>query len=135
MLVYCTDESAIRNVSFKNITFELVDSKLNEIAGGNIDLRGARGAQNALFARDIPAFWAERVDGLTIDDFKLTWTGARMPFLTDGIAIDDFKNLRIDHFEGTGAPNNPAAYPVRLTNGEGFQTDLPRDKIVQTNVK
>ncbi|MEO6852270.1 MAG: glycosyl hydrolase family 28 protein, partial [Mucilaginibacter sp.] len=112
MLVYCTEESAIKNVSFKNITFELVDSKINDVAGGNIDLRGAIGNKSTLFARDIPGFLAEHVDGLTIDDFKLTWTNPRMPFLTNGIEVNNFKNLRITHFQGTGAPNNPSAYAV-----------------------
>ncbi len=123
MLVYSTGESAIQNISFKNITFELADSKINEIAGGNIDLRGAMGTKNSLFARDIPGFLAEHVDGLTIDDFKLTWTNSRMSFLTNGIEINNFKNVRITNFQGTGAPNNAGTYPVKLENGEGFKTD------------
>jgi polygalacturonase len=135
MLVYCTDESTIKNVSFKNISFELTDSKINEVAGGNIDLRGAMGDKNTLFARDIPAFLAERVDGLTIDDFKLTWTNPRMSFLTNGIEVNNFKNLKITNFQGTGAPNNPGAYPVKVENGEGFQTDLKKDQVHSINVK
>jgi hypothetical protein len=66
MLVYSTCEGIVRNTSFKNITFELVDRKINEITGGNIDLRGGLGDKNTLFARDIPGFLTEHVDGLTI---------------------------------------------------------------------
>jgi hypothetical protein len=135
MVIYGTDESTIRNVSFKNITFELVDSKLNEIAGGNIDLRGAMGAKNQLFARDIPGFLAEHVDGLTIDDFKLIWTHPRMSFLTNGIEVNNFKNVRITHFQGTGAPNNPGAFPVKAEDGQGFETDLKQDQVHLINVK
>ncbi len=34
-------ESIIEDIRFSNLTFELTDSKLNDVAGGNIDLRGA----------------------------------------------------------------------------------------------
>lgn len=135
MLIYGTDESIIQNVSFKNITFELVDTKLNDIAGGNIDLRGALGDTDQLFARNIPGLLAEHVSGLTIDDFKLTWTNPRMSFLTNGIEVNNFKNLRITNFQGTGAPNNPGTYPVKLENGEGFNTDLVKKSVYAINVK
>jgi polygalacturonase len=135
MLIYSTDETAIRDVSFKNIIFELVDSKINEIAGGNIDLRGALGEKNALFARDIPGLLADHIDGLTIDDFKLTWTDPRMPFLTNGIEVDNFKNVRITHFQGTGAPNNPGTYAIKAENGSGFQTDQDKAQVDLVNVK
>ena len=134
MLVYSTKESLIKNISFKNITFELVDSKINDIAGGNIDLRGAIGNKNTLFARDIPGLLAENVDGLTIDDFKLVWTNPRMPFLTNGIEVNNFKHLKITNFVGTGAPNNPKAYPVKVENGEGFKTDLDKGSVSSINV-
>ncbi|MGZ3754919.1 MAG: glycoside hydrolase family 28 protein [Mucilaginibacter sp.] len=135
IVVYGTSESIIKNVSFKNISFELVDTKLNDIAGGNIDLRGARGTKNQLFARDIPAFLVENIDGLTIDDFKLTWTNPRMPFLTNGIELHNFKNVKINRFQGTGAPNNPGTFPLKAEDGEGLQTDLKKSQVQLINVK
>jgi polygalacturonase len=134
ILVYGTDESVIRNVSFKDVVFTLNDSKLNDVAGGNIDLRGVMGDSNQLFARDIPAFLAEHVDGLTIDDFRLTWSHPQAQFLSNGIEVNDFHQLRITHFEGTGAPNNPKAYPVKLEKGEGFVTDLPASAVCKVRV-
>jgi len=135
VIVYGSDESTIKNVSFKNISFELVDTRLNDIAGGNIDLRGANGIKKQLFARDIPGFLAEHVDGLTIEDFRLTWTNPRMSFLTNGIEVNNFKNLRITNFKGTGAPNNPNAYPVKIENGENFESDLKSGDLHKINVK
>jgi hypothetical protein len=135
MLVYGDEEGLIRNISFKNIVFELVDTKLNAIAGGNIDLRGALVMKNTLFARDIPGFLAERVDGLTIDDFRLVWTGARMPFLTNGIEVNHFKRLRIMNFQGTGAPDNPKAVAVKVEDGEGFESDVDKRSVLSVNVK
>jgi len=135
ILIYGTDESIIQNVVFKNITFELADSKLNDVAGGNIDLRGVMGEKNQIFARNIPGLLAEHVDGLTIEDFKLTWTNPRMGFLSNGIEVNHFKNLKITNFQGTGAPNNPNTFPVKLKDGEGFQTDLGKKSIYSAQVK
>jgi len=135
MLIYGSDESIIKNVSFKNITFELIDSKINDVAGGNIDLRGAKGAENQLFARDIPGVLAEHVDGLTIDDFKLIWTNQRMSFLSNGIEVNNFKTLKITNFQGSGAPKNPGTYAVKVENGDGFQTDEAISEVHAIHVK
>jgi len=129
ILIYGTAESVIKNVSFKNILFEITDSKLNEVAGGNIDLRGVIGERNQIFARDIPGLLAEYVEGLSITDFKLTWSNPRMPFLSNGIEVNNFSDLKIRSFKGTGAPNNPGSYPVKLENGKGFETDLNKDAV------
>ena len=134
MLVYATENGLIRDLSFKNIVFEFVDSKINEIAGGNIDLRGAIGNKESLFARDIPGFLANHVEGLTIDDFRLTWTKPRMPFLTNGIEIQNFKNVKIKNFAGTGATNNPKAYSVWAENGVDFESDSNKSNIHLINV-
>lgn len=135
MLVYGTPESVIENISFHNVDFELVDSKLNDVAGGNIDLRGVLGEKNQLFARDIPGLLAQHVAGLTINDFKLQWTNARMPFFTHGIEVTDFKDLRIMNFKGTAAPNNPKAHPVEIKNGVGFTTDLKKKSVRKIDVR
>lgn len=134
MLVYGTDESIIQDLSFNDIDFELVDSRLNDVAGGNIDLRGVLGEKNQLFARDIPAFLAEHVSNLTLNDFKLHWTNARAPFLTNGIEVNNFINLRITNFQGTAAPNNPRAFPVEVKNGSGFETDLKSKDVHRVEV-
>ncbi|HLF32809.1 MAG TPA: glycosyl hydrolase family 28 protein [Cyclobacteriaceae bacterium] len=123
ILVYGTEESKIRSVSFRNVTFELTDSDLNDVAGGNIDLRNCLG-EKQIFARDIPGFYAQHIDGLDIENFSLTWTGTQMPYFTHGIEVNNFRNLRIRHFEGTGSPINPAAYPVWLENGENADIEF-----------
>lgn len=136
ILIYGSEESRIQDIKFKNVTFEFIDSKLNDVAGGNIDLRGCLDEKQQLFARDIPGIYGQYVDGLSIEDFKLTWTGTRMPYFTNGIEINNFNDLRIDHFKGTGSPINKNAVPVLLENGT--KTDLNLDKkmaVKMVNVK
>ncbi|MEO6549582.1 MAG: glycosyl hydrolase family 28 protein [Ferruginibacter sp.] len=122
ILLYGSKESVMENISFNNISFELIDSKLNDVAGGNIDLRGSS-LQKALFQHDIPAFFAQYVNGLTIENFKLKWTATRMPYFTHGIEVTNFENLKIRNFEGTASPINTKAFSIFLENGKKATID------------
>jgi polygalacturonase len=134
ILVFGTEESIIENLSFKNITFELRDSKLNEVAGGNIDLRNCIDEKYQLFQRDLPAFLAQNVNGLTIDNFQLQWTGTRMPYFTHGIEVTNFKDLVIRNFKGTASPVNLKAFPIFLQNGTQTNIDA-KIGVKRINVK
>jgi len=130
ILIYGSKESIIENVTFNNITFELTDSKLNYVAGGNIDLRGAA-TEKQLFKHDIPAFFAQYVNGLTIKDLKLAWTGTRMPYFTNGIEVANFTDLQIENFKGTGSPVNKDAVAVFLENGSQINLNLNKKVTVK----
>jgi len=135
MLLYGTAESILQDIAFDHIRFEFTDSKLNDVAGGNIDLRGCLSLKEGLFKSDIPGLLAQYVDGLRINDFQLQWTNPRMPWLTNGIEVNHFKNVKITNFEGTGAPNNPRAYPVEVKDGEQFTSDLKDGDVHKVDVK
>ncbi len=71
ILVYGSDEGIIEDLSFNHIRFELTDSKLNDVAGGNIDLRGAS-IPKTLFKSDIPGLLIQYAKDVRINDFELT---------------------------------------------------------------
>ncbi|HEX8504726.1 MAG TPA: glycosyl hydrolase family 28 protein [Hymenobacter sp.] len=129
ILLYGTAESALEDITFNGLRLEFADSPLNDVAGGNVDLRGNSDPKFGLFARDIPAFLAEHVNGLTINDFKLEWTNPRAPFLTHGIETHHVTGLRVHHFTGTGAPNNPKAAAVALKNSPDAVVDRSKKDI------
>ncbi len=135
ILIYGTEESSIENVTFSNLTFELADSKLNDVAGGNIDLRGCLGEKTQLFQHDIPGLFARYVNGLAIENFRLEWTGTRMPYFTNGIEADHFNDLFIRNFKGGASPINADAYPVSLSHGSGADTDVPEKSMLKVDVK
>ncbi len=135
ILLYGTAESALEDITFNNLKLEFVDSPLNDVAGGNVDLRGNLDPKFGLFARDIPGLLAEHVKGLTINGFKLEWTNPRAGFLTNGIEVNHFRNVRITNFTGTGAPNNPTARPVVLSDGTAATVDRPKPDVRRTGVR
>lgn len=122
MLVYGSDESVLEDISFNHVRFELTDSKLNEVAGGNIDLRGSS-LEKSLFEHDIPGLYAQYVNGLRINDFQLKWMKTRMNFFTNGIELNHFKNVDIKDFLGTASPLNLKAHKIYAYDGKNFTTD------------
>ena len=116
ILLYGTDESALVDSTFNNLKLEFVDSPLNDVAGGNADLRGALETKTNLFARNIPTFLAEHVDELIINDFKLSWTRPPATFFIHDIKASHFQCLYITRFTGSGNTNNAAVHLVVLRN-------------------
>ena len=123
ILLYGTEESHLENIRFENVRFNLVNSALNEYAGGNIDLRGCLDLQQSLFQHDIPGIYAQFVRNLTINDFTLEWEKPQFPFFTHGIEVNNFTTLRINNFAGNGAPGNASALPVYVSKGSDFKID------------
>jgi polygalacturonase len=135
ILVYGTDESVIENVSFSNVTSHVSNSRLNEVSGGNFDLRPVLDQKLQLFSHDIPGLYAQYVKNLRIEDFGLTWDSVKHPFFTHGIEINNFEGIRIDNFEGTAAPNNAKAFPIVIRNGKRFDIEAGKQSIFKMNVK
>jgi polygalacturonase len=123
ILIYGTDESIPENISFRNVEIEITDSKLNDLAGGNIDLRNTLDETMGLFERDIPGILAQKVNGLSLENVKLSWTNPRMPFFTSALEVIDFKDLRIRNFRGSASPINKTAPDIFLKNGTGADLD------------
>lgn len=118
MVVYGTDENIIEDVSFENVSFHIADSRLNELGGGNFDLRPVLDPKLQLFSHDIPAFFAQHVKGLRLRDFDLTWGDVKQPFFTHGLEVSNFEGVMVDNFHGTPAPCSPKAFPLFLHDGK-----------------
>ena len=124
MLIYGSNESVIQDVRFNNVSLEIVNSKLNDVAGGNIDMRGALYEKDQLFQSDIPGLLAHFVNGLYINNFKLSWDKTlTQPYFTNGIEVNNFKGLKITGFTGDAAPVAEKASKVYISNGDDVVLD------------
>ncbi|MEO8403200.1 MAG: glycosyl hydrolase family 28 protein [Chitinophagaceae bacterium] len=123
ILVYGTPESVIENLSFDHVSVTITDSKLNGVAGGNVDLRGGMGDSAVLFARDLPGILIQYAKGVTITNVSLDWSNTKAPFFTHGLETDHVDGLYIRNFTGAPSPANRIAYKIYLANTTGLITD------------
>jgi len=133
ILLYGSKESALEDIQFNHVRFELTHSKLNEVAGGNIDLRGCA-LPKQLFARDIPAILAQHVKDLSLDDVQIKWTNTTMPYFTHGLELNNFDRVKIKDFEATASPINKKAVRIYALNGKKLMLDN-NDNVLQLNIQ
>jgi polygalacturonase len=120
IIVYGTEESVIQDVTFDKLMLRMEDSPLNDVAGGNIDLRPVLDQKLSIFAHDIPGFYARWVSDLRLRGLSLTWGKVSEPFFTHGVDIENFHGVSIEDFEGTAAPGNAGAFPIFIRDGTGY---------------
>jgi polygalacturonase len=124
VLLYGSPNSVLQDISFENVSVHILNSLLNKVAGGNIDLRGCLDEKEQLFASDIPGFYGRYVDDLSINRFTLTWDSSiRQPYFTNGLQVDHFHAITIHHFTGSRAPHNDQAHRILLRDGEAVKPD------------
>jgi len=134
ILLYGSEESRLKDIRFENIRFELTDSDLNDIAGGNIDLRGAYGDRQ-LFAADISAFYAQYVDRLGLNNVAIKWGDVDKDYFKYGMHITEFKDVTLTGTDAAPSPEHPELPAIMLENGSGYKTDLNTKSIGKRNVQ
>lgn len=113
--------SPITGVEFDGVRLHMIapDPAMSESIGGNLDLRWtAQTPREGIVKSDIPAFYAKHVDGLRLRDVQVDWAASMPGYFSDGIRIEDFKDLTIDSFEGRQALATSGA-AIFLQNGSG----------------
>ncbi|MDA3890452.1 MAG: glycosyl hydrolase family 28 protein [Salinivirgaceae bacterium] len=133
ILLYGSDESIIEDIRFENVRFKLVNSKLNDVAGGNIDLRGTMG-ERQLFASDISAFYAQYVNDLKLHDCVISWAEVKEPYFRHGIHVKEFNGLQLTGVKTSASPSNRSLKAVFIENGKNFTTDLNKKGVESSNV-
>ena len=124
ILLYGSEQSMLQDIRFNNVSMEFVNSKLNDVMGGNIDLRGCLDEHEQLFTSDIPGLLAHDINGLTLNNFKLTWDSTlTQPYFTNGIEVNNFTALKLIDVTAAPAPANPAGFAILLKNGNGVITN------------
>ena len=134
ILIYGSEESSIEDILFDNVKFTLNKSKINDVAGGNIDLRGALG-NNQLFSSDISAFYARYVKNLTLNRVEISWGDVTDDFFKYGIYVKEFSDLRLSAIKASPAPSNKTLPIVLLENGYIFNSDIDNKYLKKINVK
>ena len=89
ILVYGTAERHIEDITLTDIQLTVRTSAAQAARGGNFDLRGVADLKEAIFAHDIPALYAQHVDGLRVRDFDARQMGELPEYYTGGVQLVD----------------------------------------------
>jgi hypothetical protein len=92
---------------------------LAESIGGNLDLRWtAPTPRYGIVKSEIPALYAKQVAGLRLRDVTVDWAESMPDYFSDGLRVEDFKDLTIDGFEGRQDQSGAGA-AIALKDGSG----------------
>jgi polygalacturonase len=112
IILYGTDKDQLEDIRFNNVSLHLKKGKETEGYGGNFDLRPSAFVEKQIFEHDIPGFFAQNVDQLTIRGFNLNWGEGLPDYYTHGIECHGVKELYINEFFGSENPNSPGSVKI-----------------------
>ena len=121
ILIYGAEDTEIEDIRFYNLRMNFLRSPMNDVAGGNTDIRGAY-VEKQLFASDISAFDARYVDRLTLDDAVIKWEDVEEDYFRHGIHIIHSEKVRINHVEAKPSPSNKNLPAILVENSTIYRT-------------
>ncbi|HYO89075.1 MAG TPA: glycosyl hydrolase family 28 protein, partial [Candidatus Limnocylindrales bacterium] len=73
IVVYGTPERSIEDLVLEDVTLTMQTSPVQTARGGNFDLRGVASLEQGIFTHDIPALYAQYVEGLHVRGLHVRW--------------------------------------------------------------
>ncbi len=116
IIIQGSKTSIIENISFNDLYLRINNGKYSKDYGGNFDLRPAFPVDSAIFKHDIPGIYAQYVQHLDIANTRINWGTNLPPFFTNGILVDQYDDISIEHTIAMPAFKNFSA--VQLSNGK-----------------
>ena len=86
ILLYASPESTVEDISLSNFSCTLEQGELEDVAGGNYDLRPSSVPERELYAADVPVIYAENIKGLRLSGVSTQLApGVTKAYFSDGI--------------------------------------------------
>lgn len=117
VILYGSPESHLDHISFDRVQLRITRGPLTAAYGGNFDLRPTNDPAQSIFAHDIPALYAQYVDGLSLKNLEVRWDSGLPAFFTSAVDCRNFQHLTIEGFEGSAAPTGLSA-AITLRDGK-----------------
>lgn len=86
VLFYASEESTVEGIRLANFTATLQQSELEEVAGGNYDLRPSSVADREIYAAGIPVIYFENIKSISLSDVSTSLEpGVTKSYISNGI--------------------------------------------------
>jgi hypothetical protein len=120
IVVYGTPERSIDHVVFEDVSLTMQTSEVQAARGGNFDLRGVLSLEEAIFTHDIPALYAQYVNGLHVRNLQVCWAEGLPDYYTHAVQVEHSSGVILNGVFGGAAHNG--LVDVRVDTAEVDQT-------------
>jgi polygalacturonase len=114
ILLYASFETKLQNIYFTNFDFVLRKGLLEDVSGGNFDLRPNIVKGMEIYKSKIPVVYIENADNVCFNQGCISWSGVDKPYYTNAIEAVKVNNLRLNNMTAVSSPSNPALPAVSL---------------------
>lgn len=121
VIMIADKQTQLQNIYFNNFEFILRKSAIEDVAGGNYDLRLNVYPERSLYATDIPAVYIENAANIYFNQGNIGWEDADMPYHTFAIDAIDVKGLKINNTTASPSPAHPDYPAFRTTECTGVE--------------
>ncbi len=104
IVLYGSPESELKDISFDQVQLTYSRGPLTDAEGGNFDLRATNDPALGVFKHDIPAIYAQYVDGLTIKDMDVRWGEGLPEWFTHIVDAEHSKRVSAEGLTGAAGP-------------------------------
>lgn len=126
VVMIAADNTRIKDVAFNNFDFVLRKSAIEDVAGGNFDLRLNAYKEKELYKTNIPVFYLENVENIYFNQGNIGWDGADMPYHTHAIEAVKVKNMKLNNMTAVSSPSNQKLPAISLTNCSGISNNIDK---------
>jgi len=114
ILMYASEETKLHNIYFSNFEFVLRKSQLDNISGGNFDLRPNIVTGKEIFKSDVPVVYIENAGNVIFNQGSIEWDGVDASYYTHAIEAVKVNRLKLANMTVTSSPSNKALKAVSL---------------------
>lgn len=114
ILMYASEETKLQNIYFTNFDFILRKSALDNVSGGNFDLRPNTVAGKEIYESDVPVVYIENAENVFFNQGSITWDGVESSYYTYALEAVRVRNMKLNNLTAFPSPSNPKLRAISL---------------------
>lgn len=126
ILMYASDETIMENISFNNFNFELKKGALEDVSGGNFDLRPNTVPGKEIYASNIPVIYIENAKNVFFNQGNIYWGEVKKDYYTNAIEAIKVNTLYLDNMTAASSPSNPKLPAVSLKDCKNVRNNIQK---------
>lgn len=124
ILMYASDETVMENISFNNFNFELKKGPLEDVSGGNFDLRPNTVQGKEIYASNIPVVYVENAKNVFFNQGNIYWGKVDKKYYTNAIEAVKVNGLYLNNMTAKSSPSNPQLSVVSLKDCKNVDNNI-----------